>query len=1185
MPKQRLADFRGGVGEKISSHMIGQTQGQSAQDVDLSSVRLQGRKKLDTSTVAGGSYYYETGLLAGGRFVSIHPADDTNDSDSPYIEYASDFVTWNLDLYVATGNPASDGTTYGDGRLIVYRDGSTESVVVDFRPPEVATATVAFQANTKLVNEIGEIPFSNTSTKVTSSNAGIAQWGSNKKSYSGPTHAVSHPGYYTWEREGLNAIYYTQGTSGDLMNRTGGGPGTDSETINLTTANGGTYGYAATSTSLVISGATYYVWSGGGNLCATTGWGSPVYHYTPGSDAYTDTDGPFYAANYKWRWTRTANPPTTVSENPRDYGVADLWAEQVIVHNTYLGLGITGAPSSIEDRLQIFYRNAYGNSDLYDGPMVTSFTGRDGLTVTKGPEYSRSSFDTEQYSSTPMTFWLLFTPPATGQQEITIWCDGDYKGSFNGAGADLSNTTDVVINGVRWYRGQFAEWGDNGARYHIKIPLVRVIYQINVNGTFTYPSTTGTREIIWNGATVQAQSNVSESDHSTSQAIGGYTYTASGSDRNTSDDVYEYSVQRSREIAAVAPTLGSQAQHTIPGTPPTYTYSGPVNDNVIQEASAGTDPFYYDDARLYRYRVITDSVLHWDEDPAKFASPGWLSTDRTFSLDDHGYRLYTVRNANGVAAKSQTFRQVTLSGTAAFGSGSLRTPQRLNFTVTPPNDDSSNPGQPLVCYMLERLDSLTTASNPMNLCYLLPDQSERFARSGNTITISGLSASTKYKLYWTGYSGTTATANSDAATKANSFGGYVFTTGVSQTTATVTVTPGDYTGIDFWLDREVMPDIFARVQCCEVFVGESLSIAHNCEFLDLYSESLGCSGLSGGGRAGVPGYLKFIVESNNFFFGVGTDRTEVERYGDADDRENKAGAFLFVSEYNNPREWPLDGYVEFEDEITCVHGYPGELLVWTRHGAYRVFGSRPEQMRKVKLATTEGMPIGNHTTATLVGRYLVWASQTGICIYDGASVANLTRPRLLSFPVSIAGAAGQFEGRYYLIKADETGWMVDFNLEGFPVTKLDLKEGSTGTQPHLSLIYRPQTNTLYSRRGLVEGLDQRNTWSYKTRGFDGNNFGSMKLVKTVTLNGIGSGYVQINLDGNPVYAGKGQQVSIAYEVGGITRMTQPVRLYLPASNENSPFGLAVCDVWDVEITDWEGAIDWIDTEYEILAGD
>ena len=164
------------------------------------------------------------------------------------------------------------------------------------------------------------------------------------------------------------------------------------------------------------------------------------------------------------------------------------------------------------------------------------------------------------------------------------------------------------------------------------------------------------------------------------------------------------------------------------------------------------------------------------------------------------------------------------------------------------------------------------------------------------------------------------------------------------------------------------------------------------------------------------------------------------------------------------------------------------------------------------VATTEGMPIGNHTTATLVGRYLVWASQTGICIYDGASVANLTRPRLLDFPVSIAGAAGQFKGKYYLIKADETGWMVDFNLEGFPVTKLDLKEGGSGTQPHPALIYRPQTNTLAQawpsgRSGSAQHM------SYRTRGFDGNNFGSMKLVKTVTLNGIGSGYVQINQTG------------------------------------------------------------------------
>ena len=67
--------------------------------------------------------------------------------------------------------------------------------------------------------------------------------------------------------------------------------------------------------------------------------------------------------------------------------------------------------------------------------------------------------------------------------------------------------------------------------------------------------------------------------------------------------------------------------------------------------------------------------------------------------------------------------------------------------------------------------------------------------------------------------------------------------------------------------------------------------------------------------------------------------------------------------------------------------------------------------------------------------------------------------------------------------------------------------------------------------------------------------------------------------------GKGKQLNIAYEVGGEVRMTQPVRVYLPATSDDSPFGLSVCDVWDVQITDWDGAIDWIDTEYEVLTGD
>ena len=59
--KQKLIDFRGGLNTKISPHMIGDTQGQSAIDLDLSEVRLQGRKKTNDAETAAGEFWYHAG--------------------------------------------------------------------------------------------------------------------------------------------------------------------------------------------------------------------------------------------------------------------------------------------------------------------------------------------------------------------------------------------------------------------------------------------------------------------------------------------------------------------------------------------------------------------------------------------------------------------------------------------------------------------------------------------------------------------------------------------------------------------------------------------------------------------------------------------------------------------------------------------------------------------------------------------------------------------------------------------------------------------------------------------------------------------------------------------------------------------------------------------------------------------
>ena len=109
MPKQTLVDFRGGLNKKISSHMIGDTQGQAANDVDLGSVRLQGRRKIDPDTRAEGTFFYEVGNVVEtedrrGRWVSWDAADDS------YISGAVDFAVWNRDLYVAINSDPERGT-------------------------------------------------------------------------------------------------------------------------------------------------------------------------------------------------------------------------------------------------------------------------------------------------------------------------------------------------------------------------------------------------------------------------------------------------------------------------------------------------------------------------------------------------------------------------------------------------------------------------------------------------------------------------------------------------------------------------------------------------------------------------------------------------------------------------------------------------------------------------------------------------------------------------------------------------------------------------------------------------------------------------------------------------------------------------------------------------------------------
>ena len=178
MPKQILVDFRGGLNKKISPHMIGDTQGQDANNLDMGAVRLQGRRQLDTSQKAAGNFFYEVGSANNaGRWVSSDQADTAT-----YIDYSSDFAVWNRDLYVALSYKTINNqeVAHSTGEIEVFRDGGSSPVKLSFDPPASATVTGGIVANTTLEPEItGQDAIDSTAptTVVTAEEASTLQWG------------------------------------------------------------------------------------------------------------------------------------------------------------------------------------------------------------------------------------------------------------------------------------------------------------------------------------------------------------------------------------------------------------------------------------------------------------------------------------------------------------------------------------------------------------------------------------------------------------------------------------------------------------------------------------------------------------------------------------------------------------------------------------------------------------------------------------------------------------------------------------------------------------------------------------------------------------------------------------------------------------------------------------------------
>jgi len=242
--------------------------------------------------------------------------------------------------------------------------------------------------------------------------------------------------------------------------------------------------------------------------------------------------------------------------------------------------------------------------------------------------------------------------------------------------------------------------------------------------------------------------------------------------------------------------------------------------------------------------------------------------------------------------------------------------------------------------------------------------------------------------------------------------------------------------------------------------------------------------------AEVPLNMKYLTEFNNFFMGAVDTK-------------------LHISNYAKPNNYAIDGYLDFDGNITGIVSRGGEAVVFTEHGLYRVYGNAHNEMRKVQVPTIHGVPVGGHKTIAKIKDSIIYVSHTGICLFDGRNVNVLTDNLIQNFTKpsenTLDNVSGVIDDTYYLLSNGDDGW------------KVDLKQSpklckSTGRASNFH--YRAVNNKLYTETGYIGG-GAENKFSFETKDFTGGNITAEKAYYTVYVTGSDfSGTINIKCDGS-----------------------------------------------------------------------
>ena len=292
----------------------------------------------------------------------------------------------------------------------------------------------------------------------------------------------------------------------------------------------------------------------------------------------------------------------------------------------------------------------------------------------------------------------------------------------------------------------------------------------------------------------------------------------------------------------------------------------------------------------------------------------------------------------------------------------------------------------------------------------------------------------------------------------------------------------------------------------------------------------------------VPYSLKHLTEFNNFFMG-------------------SVDTKLHISNYARPNNYAIDGYLDFDGQITGIVSRGGEAVVFTERGVYRVYGNAHNEMRKVQVPTVHGIPVGGHKSISKIKDSIVYASNSGLCLFDGRNVTVLTDTLIQDFAPPSANptdnVSGVVDDVYYLLATGSDGW------------KLDMRQSPKlcrSTNRASNFHYRSENNRLYSEAGYIGGADTDNKYSFETKDFTGGNITSEKAYYTVYITGSDfSGVVNIKCDG---------------AIAGTYTFSSPITEFNRALYLSSA---TVANRASVEFVDCSGKITTVSIKYDVLA--